>query len=90
MWVNFYTREHKKAPKSLNVAVGPQRFPQQQKPYLTCLMRPFAVQIERLLRLSVSLFGGRAPLSRHGKSRKHASIACGKFLQKLWTFLQKQ
>ena len=49
MWVNFYTREHKKAPKSLNVAVGPQRFPQQQKPYLTCLMRAFAVQIERFL-----------------------------------------
>ena len=32
------------------------------------------------------------PLSscRQGKSRKHASIACGQFLRKLWTFLDQQ
>ena len=29
------------------------------------------------------------PPPRHGKSRKHASIACGQFLQELWTFLYK-
>ena len=29
-------------------------------------------------------------LSRHGKSWKHASIACGQFWRKLWTFLEKQ
>ena len=28
--------------------------------------------------------------SRHGKSHKHASIACGQFLSKLLTFLDKQ
>ena len=28
--------------------------------------------------------------NRHGKSRKHANIACGQFLRKLWTFLDKQ
>ena len=28
--------------------------------------------------------------NRHGKSRKYASIACGQFLRKLWTFLDKQ
>ena len=26
---------------------------------------------------------------RHEKSRKHASIACGQFLRKMWTFLDK-
>ena len=28
--------------------------------------------------------------TRHGKSRKHASNACGQFLRKLWTFFVKQ
>ena len=27
---------------------------------------------------------------RHGKSRNHASTACGQFLRKLWTFWDKQ
>ena len=76
VWVNFYTREHKKAPKSLNVAVGPQRFPQQQKPYLTCLMRAFVVQIERFLRLSeLPCPGQRQPLQSKlcSHARGHAS-----------------
>ena len=29
------------------------------------------------------------PSLRHEKSRKHASIACGHFWRKLWTFLHK-
>ena len=29
-------------------------------------------------------------LGRHGKSCKHASIACGQLLRKLWTFLDEQ
>ena len=28
--------------------------------------------------------------TRHGNSRKHASIACGQLLRKLWTFLDEQ
>ena len=28
--------------------------------------------------------------NEHGKSRKHASNACGQFLIKLWTFLNEQ
>ena len=29
-------------------------------------------------------------VNRHGKSCKHASVACGQFLRKSWTFLDKQ
>ena len=32
----------------------------------------------------------RGPKIRHGKSCKHASIACGQFLKKIGTFLYKQ
>ena len=40
-----------------------------------------------LRQMEKTLWG--APMLRHGKSRKHASNACGQFLRKLWTFLFK-
>ena len=41
-----------------------------------------------LRQMEKTLWG--APMLRHGKSRKHASNACGQFLRKLWTFCVKQ
>ena len=40
--------------------------------------------------LMVILLVPRTCFGRHGKSRKHASVACGQFFRKLWTFLDKQ
>ena len=37
-----------------------------------------------------AILGVLGHICRHGKSRKHASNACGQFLKKLWTFLDKQ
>ena len=46
--------------------------------------------LEELLKKSLTSLEVVLNPTRHGKSRKHASVVCGQFLRKLWTFLDKQ